>query len=208
MLNELTTNFMIANSELGKELSSRPEVTAALEVARARLLAQTFVRDQIGRAEIDEAELRRRFDEQYANVAGPTEFKARHILLKTEDEAKAVIGELDGGADFATLAKERSIGPSKTVGGDLGWFGADQMVSEFSSATQALGNGAYSESPVKTQFGWHVILREDSRELPAPTFDSVRKELEDQLRREHVSATIAAIKAETQIEVQEALEEK
>jgi peptidyl-prolyl cis-trans isomerase C len=201
MLNELATHFMIANSAEGQALAGQAEVNAALEVARARLIAQSFINSRLQQTPIEEEELRALYAAQYGD-AQQMEYKARHILLKTEDEAKAIIMELDGGADFATLAKERSIGPSKTAGGDLGWFEAKQMVSEFAAATANLDNGAYSRSPVQTQFGWHVILREDSRELPPPTFESARPELEKQVQREHVAKAIAEIKENTRIEVQ------
>lgn len=201
LLNELVNNFMVANSKQGRELANDPEVTAALEVARARLIAQAFIRTQIDANPVDEKRLRELYDAEYA--APNREYKARHILLEKEEDAKAVIAELDGGADFAALASERSTGPSKSVGGDLGWFEADDMVSEFSEATMQLADGAYSKTPVKTGFGWHVILREDSREVPPPDFESVKPELEKQIQQQQVTAVIDAIRDETRIEVQE-----
>ena len=201
LLNELVNNFMIANSPQGQELAGHPEVAAALEVARARLLAQTFVRTQLDQTPIDEAQLHALYDQTYAK-ASPIEYKARHILLESEEDAKAVIAELDGGADFATLASTRSTGPSKTVGGDLGWFEADQMVGEFSAATMQLADGSYSKTPVKTAFGWHVILREESREAPPPGFDTVRPELEKQLQQQQIAKVVSAIRKNAQIEVQ------
>ncbi len=199
LLNELINHFMVANSPQGKALAGRPEVAAALEVARARLLAQTFVRAQLEEIKIDEAALRARYAERQASPH--EEYKARHILLASEDDAKAVILALDQGADFATLASEKSTGPSKTSGGDLGWFEPEQMVPEFAAATQALSNGDYSKQPVKTQFGWHVILREDSRAVPQPTFDEMRDELTREIQQERIAAAIDAIREQTEITV-------
>jgi len=201
LLNELVNNFMVANSKQGQELASDPEVAAALEVARARLVAQAFVRTQLDSTPVDESKLRELYDAEYAKAG--QEFKARHILLESEEEAKAVIVQLDGGADFATLASSRSTGPSKSVGGDLGWFEEDQMVSAFSAATVQLANGSYSKTPVKTRFGWHVILREESRETPAPEFETVKPELEKQLQQQHIAKAIEAIRENSRIEVQE-----
>lgn len=200
MLNELANNFMIANSAQGKALEDNPEIAAALEVARARLIAQSFVRNAIAAAQPDETAIRKRYDETYATRGG-TEYKARHILLNSRDAAVAAITELDKGADFAALASTHSIGPSKTVGGDLGWFEPEQMVAPFSSATAALADGSYSREPVKTQFGWHVILREQSRAVAAPEFDSVKAEIEDQIRQEQVTQVIKQIRDQAQIDV-------
>jgi len=202
LLNELVNNIMVANSAQGMALAKDPEVVAALEVASARLIAQAFVRTLLDSIKIDEERLRAVYDTQYAS--GGHEYKARHILLETEEDAKAVIIELDGGADFATLARERSIGPSKSSGGELGWFEADQMVSEFSDATRTMSDGSYSKTPVQTRFGWHVILREESRELPPSEFESVKPEIEKQLQQQQIAKTIEQIRDDTRIEVQEA----
>ncbi|MDJ0738489.1 MAG: peptidylprolyl isomerase [Gammaproteobacteria bacterium] len=200
MLNELANNFMLANSAAGKALAQHPDVAAALEVARARLLAQAFVRDELDSVDVDEDAMRARYAEQYS---GPPqrEFKARHILLNSRDAAVAAIEALNDGSDFAELATQHSIGPSKSVGGDLGWFEADQMVAAFADATRQLGDGEYSREPVKTQFGWHVILREQSREVPTPEFDTVRAELESAIRQERVSELIQQIREDASIEV-------
>jgi peptidyl-prolyl cis-trans isomerase C len=201
LLNELVNNFMVANSAQGKALAEAPEVAAALEVARARLIAQTFIRRELRESEIEESRLRELYEAEYGGGARQ-EYKARHILLESEDDANAVVRELDEGADFATLAAERSVGPSKSVGGDLGWFEPEQMVGEFSAATAQLSDGSYSKTPVKTQFGWHVILREDSREVPPPSFESVKAELEKQVQQEQVAKVIGEIRDNTRLEVQ------
>ncbi len=203
LLNEMINNFMVAESAEGQALAEEPEVKAALEVARARLLAQSFIRSEIAKVKIDEDEIKKIYDEQYGNKKRQ-EFKARHALLNSEEDAKALIKELDGGADFAELAKQRSIGPSKTVGGDLGWFAPDEMVAEFADATAALEDGAYSKAPVQTQFGWHVILREESRESPPPSLDTVRAEITQKIQQEQVTEAVSAIRKKANIEVQEA----
>ena len=111
------------------------------------------------------------------------QYKARHILVETQGEAEALVKQLDSGEDFEALAKEFSTGPSGPNGGDLGWFAPDQMVKPFADAVVALDDGAYSKTPVQTQFGWHVILREDSRENEPPTLESVRDAVKQQVEQ-------------------------
>lgn len=201
LLNELVNHFMVANSEQGRALAEDPDVVAALEVARARLIAQTFVRVQLEANPVTQADLEALYAERYGSAEG-IEYKARHILLEDEAAAKTVISELDGGADFAELATSRSIGPSKAAGGDLGWFEPEQMVTPFAEATARLENGAYSKVPVQTQFGWHVILREDSRTVEPPAMDEVTEELTRLVQQQQVAAAIGQIRESTAIEVQ------
>lgn len=200
LLNELVNVYMVANSEAGRKLAQHPEIAAAISVSNARLIAQALIRDQLENAKIADEQLEAAYKSKYAGA--PTqELKASHILLGTEDEAKAVINELSAGADFAELAREKSIGPSKNVGGDLGWFSPKQMVAPFSEAVKAMQNGKFSDSPVKTQFGWHVIQRTDARELPIPSLEDVRKELEKQLRTASLSKFVSELRNSTNIEV-------
>ena len=127
--------------------------------------------------------------------------RARHILVKTEPEAKEIIAELDKGADFATLAKDQSTGPSAAQGGDLGWFSANQMVAPFSEAVIALENGKYTSEPVKTQFGWHVIIREDSRDQTPPSFESVKEQMRPAVQREKIQQYIDGLRKTAKVEV-------
>jgi len=153
------------------------------ETVRKRL---TFTRDSIlqdmylGKkiqAEFSEAKLRKIYEEESANVKPEEEIHARHILLKTEEEAKAVIAELDKGADFAELAKSKSTGPSGPRGGDLGFFERKTMVPAFATAAFAMKVGEYSKAAVKTDFGWHVIKVEARRPGKKPTFEEASPEI-------------------------------
>ena len=114
---------------------------------------------------------------------------ARHILVKTKEEAEAIIKELDAGADFAKLAKEKSTGPVRPEGGDLGFFSPGQMVPAFEKAAFALKAGKYTKEPVKTQFGWHVIKVEEKRNAPPPEFDQVKDQVRQLVLREKYMAT-------------------
>ena len=118
------------------------------------------------------------YDEAIKQVKNEEEVHARHILVPTEDEAKAILAQLKGGADFATLAKEKSKDPGAAEGGDLGYFTKDQMVPEFAEVAFKLDKGQLSD-PVKTQFGWHIIKVEDKRIKPTPTFDQVKGQIEN-----------------------------
>lgn len=119
------------------------------------------------------------YAEQIGRIPDEEEVRARHILVETEEEAKALITELDEGADFAELAKEKSTGPSGPNGGDLGYFGKGRMVPAFEAAAFALEAGSYTKDPVQSQFGWHVIYSEDKRVKPKPTFEAVEEQLRE-----------------------------
>jgi len=133
---------------------------------------------------ISEADIKARYEKEVAAQPPEEEVKARHILVKTKEEAEDIIKQLDKGADFAKLAKEKSTGPSADKGGELGFFTKDQMVPEFSKAAFALKPGEYTKEPVKTQFGWHVIQVEDKRTTPPPPLDQVADQVKQVLMRE------------------------
>jgi peptidyl-prolyl cis-trans isomerase C len=136
----------------------------------------------------DEA-LKARYEEKYAALEPTKEYHAAHILVETEEEAKAIKAEIDGGADFATTAKEKSTGPSGPNGGDLGWFGLGAMVKPFEDAVLALEVGQVSD-PVQTDFGWHIIVLNETRLAEAPKFEEVEQELIGDLRQAAVEAKV------------------
>ncbi|MBK5927026.1 peptidylprolyl isomerase [Rhodobaculum claviforme] len=165
---------------------------------------EVIVNDELARvvegAATDEA-LQALYAELYLDVEPEREFNAAHILVPTEEEAQALAAALADGADFAHLARENSGDPgSAEAGGALGWFGPGQMVGPFDAAVQALEPGQVSE-PVQTQFGWHLILLEDTRMADAPTLEQVRGQLSAELQREAVAAHVAAARAATTVEL-------
>ena len=167
---------------------------------RDRELHNTYLQQTI-EPSITEALLRERYEQEVAKTTPVEEVRARHILLETEEDARAVIGELESGADFAELARARSTGPSATTGGDLGYFGPGQMVPAFDAAARALDVGAFSTEPVQTQFGFHVIKVEDKRELAAPAFEQVRDQLRELVTRERYIETLRQARADAEIEI-------
>ena len=161
-------------------MQNQPQVQKALGRARDQVLQNAILTREIGPT-VTDAALHAKYDAEYANKPGEEEVHARHILVPTEDEAKKIIAQLDKGADFAALAKQESKDPGAQNGGDLGFFKKGDMVPEFATAAFALQPGKYTETPVKTQFGYHIIKVEERRVAPPPTFDQVKAELRQQI---------------------------
>ena len=169
-----------------------------LENERRAFLAATLL-DRIGTAEIAEEEVQAEYDALYGSAEPQSEYNASHILVETEEEAQALIEELAAGADFAELAQEHSTGPSGPNGGQLGWFSAGMMVPSFEEAAFALEVGEVS-APVQTQFGWHVIVLNDTREQEPPSLEQVRAELTNGLRQARVEATMTEVMQQAAID--------
>ncbi|MGN6145477.1 MAG: peptidylprolyl isomerase [Mesorhizobium sp.] len=151
---------------------------------------------------ITDDEVRARYDKEIAAQPAVNEVHARHILVKTKEEADAIIKELDGGAKFEDLANKHTTDPSgKTSGGDLGWFGPGQMVPEFEKAAMALEPGSYTKEPVQTQFGWHVIKVEDKRPKQPPAFEQVKDQIRSAVLRDKYFALVKELRAAAKVEI-------
>ncbi len=196
MRDQLLDIYALTDTPRAKELAATDEVKSQMELQRRGLLAQAVATDFLEQNPATDEEMRALYEEQ--TELAPQEFKARHILVETEEEGIALIAELDGGADFVELAKEKSTGPSGPSGGDLGWFTPERMVPEFSNAVAALEDGAYSTSPVQSQFGWHVILREDSRTSTPPPFESVGEVLKQQVEQRKLQDYISGLRGDAE----------
>ncbi|WP_421589809.1 peptidylprolyl isomerase [Shinella sp. M27] len=149
-------------------------------------------------------EVKARYEKEIAAITPEDEIRARHILVKTEEEAKAIIKDLDAGKDFIEIAKEKSTDPNKSEGGDLGYFGKGRMVPEFEAAAFALEKGAYSKEPVKTQFGFHVIKIEDKRKQQPPALDQVEPQVRQLVMRDKYLELLAKAKAAAPVDIQDA----
>ena len=163
--------------------------TLQLENERRALVASEIVNGIAAGVEIQPDAVQAAYDRRFADFTPSIEYNASHILVETEDEAKAIVAQLQGGADFAELAKLKSTGPSGPGGGELGWFGTGRMVPEFEAAVAGMEVGAISD-PVQTQFGWHVISLNDSRMPEIPAIEDMRAELEQEVWRETLEAAI------------------
>lgn len=149
---------------------------------------------------VDDAAIKARYDQLIKEFPAGPEVRARHILLKTEDEAKAVIKALDDGGDFEKLAKEKSTGPSAPRGGDLGFFGKGQMVPAFDKAVFALEKGKYSKEPVKSNFGWHVIKVEETRQKSPPPLEQIKEQLTALVAQEKLQELVTNLRSKAKIE--------
>lgn len=201
LLEELIQRELLVQDALQKQLDKSPEYLEQLEKTKKALLTQANLQNFLKANPVTEAEIKAEYDSKVAAETG-TEYKARHILVKTEKEAKKLIAELDKGADFAALANKHSLDAKESQnGGDLGWFVASQMVPPFSDAVSKLENGKYTKTPVQTQFGWHVILREDSRAQVPPPLEAVKDQLTPYLQRQKVQNMIENLRKQAKVEI-------
>ena len=199
MLNFLIDLKLVAEAAEEQGLDESEQFKNQMDFLRLRALQNEYFRKNVDEALTDE-KLKAAYDEQVKAAPARMQVKARHILVKEEDEAKAIIKALDEGKDFIELAKEKSTGPSASNGGDLGYFGQGQMVPAFEAAAFALDKGAYTKEPVQTQFGWHVILTEDKREQPKPEFEQVRDQMRTMLAQQMFAEKLAELKEKAKIE--------
>lgn len=182
-----------------RKLQDEGEFARKLAYQRTKLLVETLLAQE-ARTGVTEAAMRRVYDEQIGRVPPTEEVRARHILVETEDEAKAIIAQLRGGGNFEALAKEKSKDPGGAEGGDLGFFTREQMVPEFATAAFGMNAGQTSQAPVRTQFGWHIIRVEEKRQRPAPTFDQVKGQIEEFLTRRVQGELVQRLRTGAQVE--------
>jgi len=189
---------IVAKAAEAKKIEDRDDFKARLAFTRNRLLMDNLLAAEGKAATTDEA-MKKVYDEAAKQIAGEQEVHARHILVETEDEAKAVEAELKKGADFAELAKKKSKDPGASDGGDLGFFTKEQMVPEFSAVAFALEPGKISD-PVKSQFGWHIIKVEEKRSRKAPDFEQVKAQIEQYVTRKAQADYVAKLRTEAKVE--------
>jgi peptidyl-prolyl cis-trans isomerase C len=190
--------ILVSQAAEQKKLGDGADFKRRLAFLRNKLLMGYGLQEEVKAALTDEAR-RQVYDEAVRTMGGQEEVRARHILVETEDEAKAIVEQLKAGADFATLAKEKSKDPGAADGGDLGYFVKEQMVKEFAEVAFKMYPGQTS-NPVKTQFGWHVIKVEDRREKKAPEFESVKDQLDQFLARKAQTEYVSKLRQTAKIE--------
>ena len=194
----LVDMMLVSKAAETKGVPDNADFKRRLAFARTKLLMEQYLQAE-AKAAVTEAAMRKIYDEAVGQMSKEPEVRARHILVETEDEAKAVLAELKKGADFAELAKSKSKDPGSSDGGDLGYFTKDQMVPEFSEVAFKLDKGQLSD-PVKSQFGWHIIKVEDKRTRQPPEFDKVKDQLETFVVRRSQVEMIAKLRKEAKIE--------
>ena len=199
LLDRLVDGMLITEAGRKDHLDQDPEVQLRLKRYEDRLIQEAYLDKAIKAAETED-QLKARYETFAKEKAGREEVHARHILVKTEAEANSIIAELDKGADFAELAKKHSTDPGSKSGGDLGYFGHDDMVKEFADAAFALPPGQYTKTPVKTEFGWHVIKVEDHRVTTPPSFDEARQEVSKLVAHDVVDAKLKELRSAAKVE--------
>ncbi len=175
------------------------QVARLMQAASDRALQSALISKEVGPT-ITEDAIKARYEKTIAGKPGEEEVHARHILVPSEAQAKKIIADLEGGADFVTLAKASSTDPAAASGGDLGFFKASDMLPEFSAAAFALKPGEFTKTPVQTRYGWHVIKLEERRNQPAPTLEQAHDELRAAMINEGINKVIAQAKTMVKVE--------
>ena len=201
IIEKLAMQTLAADEAIKKGLDKSPEIMAQIDLIRQSVLANAYVQDLIKSGTASDDMLKAEYEKIKAQITG-TEYKARHILVEKEADAKDIIAKLkkDPGL-FEKLAMEKSKDAgSKASGGELGWFDPSRMVPEFVAAVSKLDKGAITQEPVKTQFGYHVIQLEDSKSIEAPPFEEVKPQLAQHLQQQNVQKQMEDLKAKAKIE--------
>jgi peptidyl-prolyl cis-trans isomerase C len=202
IIDQLALQIVVAEEAIKKGLDKTPDVAEQVDAMKQSVLARAYVQDFIKNNAVTDDMVKAEYERIKATITG-TEYKARHILVEKESEARDIIARLrkEPGA-FAKLAMEKSKDQgSKANGGELGWFDSSRMVPEFSAAVSKLEKGKFTQEPVKTQFGYHVILLEDSKPIEAPPLEEVKPQLMQQLQQQNVKKQLDALKAGAKIEM-------
>jgi len=200
LIDRMVDLTLLAEEGHRQNLQDDPEVKARIEQVTNQVIQEVVIRRHLGKMMTEDA-IKARYEKFVSEQPAQTEIRASHILVATEDEAKDIIRQLDGGADFAALAKEKSTDPSaKQNGGDLGYFTAGDMVPEFSQAVFAMEKGESSKVPVKSHFGWHVIKVVDKRPKAPPTLEETHSHIEELLSGELLTAYLTTLRGAATVE--------
>tara|TARA_B100000989_G_scaffold250020_1_gene197701 strand:+ start:168 stop:1058 length:891 start_codon:yes stop_codon:yes gene_type:complete len=200
LIADMIDSEMAAIAARNDAYDKKPEIAAAMQMAANRVLAESWLAEKV-RAEITETAIQSAYDKFVADTASREQVTASHILVETEAEADAVIAALQAGVDFAELAKEKSTGPSGPSGGTLGTFGRGQMVPAFETAAFNLTIGSYSDKPVQTQFGWHIIKVDGKDIAPAPDLEAMRAQLANNLSTQTLGRVLEELRASQDIQL-------
>ena len=199
IIDDIIDTYLAAEASRQSGVADNPIVKEIADRARDRVLAEAWIQQSVN-DRITEEMIIKSYDDFVADAESRAEVRARHILVDTKEGAEAVITRLDGGEDFATLAKELSTGPSGPDGGELGYFRRGDMVPAFELAAFGMDSGSYSPAPVQTQYGWHIIYVEDRRVAAAPTLEQMREQLVQTLSIKMIGMIVAELRAGASIE--------
>jgi len=202
IIDQLALQMVVAEDAIKKGLDKTPEVADQIDTMKQNVLAGAYVQDYIKNNPVSDEAVKAEYERIKATITG-NEYKARHILVEKEFEARDIIARLkrEPGA-FAKLAMEKSKDQgSRAKGGDLGWFDLSRMVPEFGDAVGKLGKGKFTQEPVKTQFGYHVILLEESKPIEAPPLEEVKPQIAQQLQQQNLRKQLDVFKAGAKVEM-------
>jgi peptidyl-prolyl cis-trans isomerase C len=200
LLDRIVDSKLVVQEGKKSKVTEDPAFKKRMAFVEDQVLQDFWIQREVAR-KVTPEKLQQRYEERLKSMPSEEEVHARHILVSTEDEAKALIAELKKGAAFDKLAKEKSTDKaSGAEGGDLGWFKKSDMVKEFADAAFALNKGDLTETPVKTQFGYHVIKVEDRRKAPPPAFEELADQLREEMAREAVTAQLDQLRSGAKIE--------
>ena len=199
LVTDMVDAKIAADAARAAKYDTKKEVASAMKTAADRVLAESWIGEQIN-SDVNDAAIEKAYKTFVADTSSREEVTAAHILVATEDEAKAIIASLQEGADFAELAKSKSTGPSGPNGGDLGYFPRGAMVPAFENAAFALAAGSFTQTPVQTQFGWHIILVEEKRTAEAPTIEELAPQLRQNLISQNLGRLLDSLRANARIE--------
>ena len=200
LVDDVANSRLAAIAARSSGLDKEEDVANAMRTAADRVLAEAYITREVGK-EITEEAIQAAYDTYVADTGSRETVTASHILVETEEEAKAIIDQLRDGADFAELAREKSTGPSGPGGGSLGSFGRGQMVPAFEAAAFGMPVGSFSDNPVQTQFGWHVIQVSDKGIQEAPALDQMRDQIAANLSRQSFARIVETLRVGTTIEI-------
>lgn len=202
LLDQLVNLKVLAEQARQQGIARQDDVQAEIQIQRQALLANALVHNYLEQNPVSDQQVEQAYNDQVKGM-DQKEYKARHILVTDKKTAEQMIDKLDHGADFAALAKKTSTGPSAKSGGELGWFSPSDMVKPFAQAVEKLKKGKYTKQPVKTQFGWHVILLEDTREVPKPALNDLKPAIQNKLRAQQVEAYVNKLRSQAKVEIKQ-----
>ncbi len=200
VVNQVVNNRLIDQAVAEQKLANDKVAKERIAEATEQVLRTRFVEKSI-EGKVSDADLKKKYDELIAKVPDENEMRARHILVSDEKTAKDIIAKLGKGGDFAKLAEEHSTDATKANGGDLGYFPRGMMIKEFDEAVFAMKKGEVSKTPIKTQFGWHVIKVEDVRKRPKPEFNQVKERLRAQMNEEQLRKVIEGLREKAKVQI-------
>ncbi len=195
---QLIARELLVQEAKKKGFDKKSEITLQVDAAKQAILGNAFLADYLRTHPVSDAQLKAEYDGIKASL-GNTEYKSRHVLVEKEDDAKAIIAKLEKGEKFADLAKQSKDPGSKDNGGDLGWSSPSAYVPPFAEALAKLKKGEFTKTPVKTQFGYHVIMLDDSRAMTPPPFDQVKPQLQQRANQQQIENLVKELRNKAKV---------